>query len=42
MELFKSGGVCMDYHFKKKEGMHRDAIIFCKKDQIFELNFDTG
>jgi len=42
MEVFISGGVCMDYHFKKKEGMHRDTLIFCKKDMIFELNFDNG
>jgi hypothetical protein len=33
--------VSMDFHFKRKEGLDRDQIIFCKMDQIFLLNFMT-
>ncbi len=34
--------VCMNFHFKKSDkGSPQDTIIFAKKDQIFELNYET-
>ena len=36
--------VCMNYHFKNTTGntKEKDTIIFCKIDEIFEMNFMTG
>ena len=35
--------VCMQYHFKDyPEGAEPDTLIFSKRDQIFQLNFQTS
>lgn len=34
--------VCMNYHFKNTNDKDKkDTIIFCKQDEIFEMNFMT-
>jgi len=33
--------VCMNYHFKNSTSKEKDTIIFCKIDEIFEMNFMT-
>lgn len=33
--------VCMNYHFKNSNTKEKDTIIFCKIDEIFEMNFMT-
>ena len=42
MEIFTK--VCMNYHFKNPKGntKEKDTIIFCKIDEIFEMNFMTS
>lgn len=39
MEYFQQ--VSMDFHFKNKEGLERNEILFAKIDQVFLLNFKT-
>lgn len=34
--------VCMNFHFKNTNDKEKkDTIIFCKQDEIFEMNFMT-
>lgn len=33
--------VCMNYHFKNSNSKEKDTILFCKIDEIFEMNFMT-
>lgn len=41
MPMFQSP-TCMNYHFVDRPmTLERNKIIFCKRDQIFTLNFDT-
>ena len=41
MEIFTK--VCMNYHFKQTgNSKEKDTIIFCKIDEIFEMNFITS
>jgi len=40
MEIFTK--VCMNYHFKQTGKKEKDTIIFCKIDEIFEMNFMTS
>ena len=37
--MFKQ--VSMQFHFKRTSSGDSNTIIFCKPDQIFELNFET-
>lgn len=33
--------VCMNFHFKLCNSKEKNTILFCKIDQIFEMNFET-
>lgn len=32
--------VCMSFHFKQSDSNETDTLIFCKKNLLFEMNFE--
>ena len=36
------GKTCIQFHFRAKEGLERDELIFAKKDEIIVMNFETS
>ena len=39
--MFREGGVCTNFHFLEEKNKTVDNLLFCRKDIIFLLNFET-
>jgi len=36
------GKTSLQFHFRPKEGLARDELVFAKRDEVIVLNFETS